>query len=297
MTNIIYCRVSTIGQNNYNKSVSLQAQEQICMKYAHENNLRVKTIYKEVHSVFNQTTAIMDNITNEKNKTIIISSVDRFSRSVNIGIKIATQTLENKNKIIFIQENFICQSNDDLPLLKSFLQNSEHESTVTGNRIKKAKSFLVDNGMFTGGSIPYGYDIIDRKLVKNLYEQKIIKFIKTCRDKKILCYDLNTQMKELTTDKIYIPINCYNRKGRNIKNITEPISFRDIADLLNSYGVLKRKNIWNPWVVKTAIKEYQPKVAPNKKRKLNTIEPEKKKEKNDAYLFKKFIEFQKLNIL
>ena len=45
---VIYCRISSIAQNDYNKSVSLYAQEQICSKFAYENKLRVKSIYKEI---------------------------------------------------------------------------------------------------------------------------------------------------------------------------------------------------------------------------------------------------------
>lgn len=262
MASIIYCRVSSIGQNTYNKSVSLQTQEQICFKFAHENKLRVKSIYKEVHSAFNKTPKILNNILHGKytNQTILISSVDRYSRNVNIGLKLAVKAFKNKNKLVFIQEKFVCESSDDLVLLKSFLQNTEQESKIISNRIKTSRSFLINNGMFAGGAIPYGYNVIERKLVKNEKEQNVIEFIKICMQNKLLCDDLNRKMLSLTTISPYIPINCYDKNGNNVSCITEPLTLQEISDLLNSYGVLKRGILWCPRVIKTALKHYDPNI-------------------------------------
>lgn len=260
MSSVIYCRVSSMAQNEYNKGVSLQVQEQLCIKFAYENKLRAKAVHKEVHSVYNKIPRILTDIIKRKKQNIIISSVDRFSRSKIIGIKMAQQALKNKNKLIFVQEKFVVAENSDLIILEQFLKNTENESAVIGSRIKKARNFLISNGMFAGGSVPYGYKVLDKKLVKEIYEQRVIDFINMCRENEIYCNKLNKKMISIAKISPYVPINCYDKNNKSVPVITEPITFQDIADLLNSYGILKRGGLWCPRVIKTAIKEYTPKL-------------------------------------
>jgi DNA invertase Pin-like site-specific DNA recombinase len=257
-TSLIYCRVSSIGQTAYNKSISLQAQEQICLKFAHENKLCVKSIHKEIHSVFHKTAPVFNNIlqNNHKNCNILISSVDRYSRSVDIGLKLAIKAFKNKNTLIFIQEKFVCGSTNDLVTLKAFLKNTEQESKIISNRVKTAKQYLINNGMFSGGAVPYGYDVVERKLVENVNEQRIIEFIKTCMKDMVACNDLNKKMLLLSTISPHVPINCYDKSGNKIDYITEPLTSKEISDLLNSYTILKRGTRWCPRLIKTALKYY-----------------------------------------
>lgn len=259
-TCVIYNRVSSLSQNEYNKSVSLQAQEQMCLKFAHENKLHVKSIFKEVHSAFNRKPQILSEVINRKNQIILIACIDRYSRNVSVGLKMATTSFKNNNKLVFIQEKCVCETHSDLILLKRFLQTTENESKTIGNRIKQTRTFLINNGMFAGGAIPYGYNVVERKLVKNEYEQSVIEFIKLCMKDKLLCDDLNRKMSELAKISPYVPINCYDKGGNKVGCITEPLTKQEIADLLNSYGVLKRGILWCPRVIKTAIKTYDPKV-------------------------------------
>jgi DNA invertase Pin-like site-specific DNA recombinase len=266
MKSIVYCRVSSAAQNEFNKSVSLQAQEQLCSKFAHENKFSVKSIFKEVHSAFNNASKILSDIINKKSTNIIISSVDRYSRSVCIGMKLANISINNNNKLIFIQEKFVCKNVSDLLLLNKYLLNTENESKILSVRIKTSRAFLISNGLFPGGYVPYGYEINDRKLIKNQNEHDIIDFIKTCLKYKILCVDLNIKMKnleqklpkELLTSNEYVPINFYDDEGDIIHVITEKLTNKEISELLNSYNILKRGVLWNPNSIKTAIKEYDP---------------------------------------
>ena len=269
--NAIYCRVSSIGQNTYNKSVSLQAQEQICFKFAHENKICVKSIYKEVHSAFTKSSKILtDIIEQNKNIQIIFSSIDRYSRNLTIGLALANTAIKNNNKLIFIQEKLICKNKTDLLKLKQYLTNAENESKAISYRIKRSRTFLIDNGMFPGGSIPYGYYIKDKKLIQNTHELNIINFIKYCMNDRITHSVINSKMKEIQmSDESkesniiqpkYIPINLYSDDGKIIKSMNENLSPLAISDILNSYNILKRGILWCPRVIKTAIKSYDPKV-------------------------------------
>jgi hypothetical protein len=188
-------------------------------------------------------------------------------------MKLAKISINNNNKLIFIQEKFICKNTSDLLLLNEYLLNTENESKILSTRIKTSRNFLISNGLFPGGYVPYGYEINDRKLIKNQNEHDIIDFIKTCLKYEILCVDLNIKMenleqklpKELLTSNEYVPINFYDDENDIIHVITEKLTFKEISELLNSYTILKRGVLWNPNSIKTAIKEYNP----NNKDKLN----------------------------
>lgn len=253
---VIYNRVSSLNQNSYNKSVSLQAQESICSKFAHENSLKVKRVYKEIYSAYNREPSVLGTIIELKKNIIIISSVDRFSRSVDVGISMAKKAIQNKNKIVFIQEQFLVSGYEDIDKLTEYLLKTEEESRVLGTRIKKARQYLIDNGLFAGGAIPYGYQLNDRVLRIRKSEHNIINFIKLCKKPKISSDDLNRYMIPISKNKIYEPINCYDTDGKPILTITECLTNGEIADLLNSYKVTKRGGEWNASKVRSAYMSY-----------------------------------------
>ena len=260
MNCVSYSRVSSIGQNEYNKGVSLQAQEQICAKFAHENKLNIRSIYKEIHSAYNKVPKVLNDVVNKKKQTILCSSVDRFSRSIYIGIELANKAIKNKNQIIFIQEKLIIKTLEEVCLLKKHLLNSEDESLIISQRIKKARTYLINNGMHPGGAIPYGYNVVNKKLVVNSYEEKVIKFIKLCKNDVINCNKLNTYMKQISNLDTYVDINCYDINNQIINQLSECLNNQEITDLLNDYNILKRGNLWTPRMINTAIKPYDPKV-------------------------------------
>jgi hypothetical protein len=240
-------------QNSYNHSVSLKAQESICDKFAHENKMNIKSVYKEVHSAFNKVPSVLRTVINLRNCVIVISDISRFSRSIVIGLDMAKTAVKNKNVIVFIQEKFVCRNHIDFITLEQHLQKTEAESVTIGLRIKKAKNYLVENGIHTGGSAPYGYDVIDRIAVKNTREQAILKFIRTCKQTTISSDVLNKMMIHMSKTKPYDPISCYNTKGVSVKLITEQLTNTEIAQLLNSYDVDKRGRRWSTYMIKTAL--------------------------------------------
>jgi DNA invertase Pin-like site-specific DNA recombinase len=260
MNCVSYSRVSSIGQNAYNKGVSLQAQEQICAKFACENKLNIRSIYKEIHSAYNKVPKVLNEVVNKKKQIILCSSIDRFSRSKSIGIELANKAIKNKNQIIFIQENIVIKTPEEVCLLKKHLLNSENESSVISRRIKKSKTYLINNGMHPGGAIPYGYDVVNKRLVNNSYEQKVIEFIKLCKTDEISCVKLNTYMKQISNLDTYVDINCYDEDDKIINQLHECLNNQEIVNLLNDYNILKRGKLWGTRMIITAIKLYDPKV-------------------------------------
>jgi DNA invertase Pin-like site-specific DNA recombinase len=269
MSCVIYNRVSSMNQNSYGNNISLQVQESICGKFASENNLNVSRVYKEVHSVFNKIPDVLNNVVNLKKYTILIADVSRFSRSVIIGFDMAKKAIDNNNQLIFIQENLVCSTHEDLETLKIHLKKSEDESKTIANRIKNAKTYLQENGMYSGGTIPYGYYVDDKKLIIDKTEKNIIKFIQLCQNNNISASELNDIMINIHKTTEYEPIECYDKNGKVVSHITEKLFNTEIADLLNSYNVDKRGRLWNANMVKTAILSATPDTIDTKFTKMN----------------------------
>ena len=261
---IVYNRISSNRQNSLN-SVSLKVQETICNDFANNNKLNIKNIYKEVHSAYNKAPTILNDIVKLNKRIILIPDVSRFSRSVIIGLYMAETAVKNKNQLIFIKEHLVCKELNDFIILKQFLQKTEYESKILSDRIINSKKYLTNNNMFAGGYIPYGYNVVNKKIECDAYEQQILQFIKLCHTKTISYNNINTLMMNISKLNVYEPINCYDVNDEVISNIVEPLNNKEISDLLNSYNVLKRAKSWTPALVKSAI--YSNNSHTNKKRK------------------------------
>ena len=241
---VIYCRVSSLGQNMYNKSVSLRSQESICGKFSHENKLKTRRIYKEINSAYNKIPPVLSEVINLKNTVIVIASVDRFSRSSKFGMCMAHKCVQNENSLIFIRERLNIVKSQDVQKLSQILKATEMESKLISERVKTSKRYLKSQGLFSGGTIPYGYNVVERKLILDKYEQKVIEFIQLCKESNIKSGDLNNIMRKISDYENYEDINCYDEDGDVVSHITEPLTNSEISALLDSYKIKKRGKSW-----------------------------------------------------
>ena len=272
---VAYNRVSTQKQNSTD-SVSLKVQESICNDYAQSNKLNIMSIYKEVHSAYNKIPAVLNTVINLNTRVILISDVSRFSRSMTVGLSMAETALNNKNQLIFIKENLTLAIAEDLCKLTPLLQKTQDESKLLSDRITSTKKYLDSNNMFSGGTISYGYKVVNKKVVSNENEKKILQFILLCQQKNISGIDLNSSMIEISKLNIYENIICYDTDGNAIDTMTDSLKNSEIADLLNSYKISKRGKDWNATLVKSAVSSYN---KGNKKRNIEDVDMTEEKEK------------------
>jgi DNA invertase Pin-like site-specific DNA recombinase len=256
-----------MNQSAHNKCISLQAQEHECFKFASENKLNVKTVNKEVHTAYNRISKLLANvIANNTSTSIIFASSDRFSRNVKLGLKLASIAISNKNKLVFIQENFICSKKSDLEYLKKLLYISENESKMISIRAKRTRNYLISIGSFPGGAVPYGYNLVDKKLYINDTENNIIDFIKYCLSDNIIYNTLLSKLNKINSE-LSVGVKKNKIIANNIANIKDHLnnnkiprfSFKEISVLLNNCNILKKLAMWSVPNIKTAIKGYDPK--------------------------------------
>lgn len=265
---VVYNRVSTQKQNSTG-SLSLKVQESICDDYAQANNIIINSIYKEVHSAYRKPPIVLNTVINLKTHIILISDLSRFSRSINVGLIMAETALSNKNHLIFIKENLILTSNDDISKLSPLLQKTQDESKLLSDRITATKKYLDSNNMYSGGTVSYGYKVDNKKLISNENEKKILQFILLCQQKNISAFELNKLMVEISKLIIYENIICYDIDGNTTDTMSDSLTNTEIAQLLNSYKISKRGKPWNATLVKSAVNSYD---KGNKKRNIEDVD-------------------------
>tara|TARA_B100001093_G_C26568885_1_gene902050 strand:+ start:63 stop:875 length:813 start_codon:yes stop_codon:yes gene_type:complete len=245
MHNILYTRVSTNGQG----SESLQAQNQICLNYLNTKGLTINGSFQEVCSAYNGNQKVLNGIiNNHKNCTIVVLNVTRFCRNVVNGLEMIKRAKNNRINIHFIEEGLDSSNNHHSHLIRVKLSESQLESETISNRINGINKILQDKGWKFG--VPeYGKKskLVDgtRKFLNSQTEKNIIDFIITARNG-VSCRILNKKLKKI--DPSFPVIHFYDDDGVtkiNYFDKSQTLSFQEIADLLNDYGVTKRGKPWS----------------------------------------------------
>ena len=247
---VIYNRISSFNQLS---GISLTVQESVCTKFANSNKLIIKNIYKEVHSAYKIIPKSIRTIMKLRNHTIIISSVDRFSRSVEIGTSIIDSLTNNGNRIVFVLDNLSIDKHSDLSTLIALLQKAQDESTQIGNRIKASKKFLENSNLFIGGIVPYGFKLVDRQLIVNKLEEQVILFMKHCRSGESCVKSVTDNLVKLCLDNdlvVSIPLSIIEESK------PYPITYTQISKILNNYTILKKEKLWSGYDISRVISIY-----------------------------------------
>lgn len=267
----IYTRISSSKQVN---GTSLEIQSRKCLNFANQKGLNVKEIYSEIGSAYqgsNLLTKFDEFCQLYKNSTVLIYSVDRFSRSVEKGMNFLEKMLKQNTRLIFVEDGIVFDrktSKKVNPQIKKLLELAENESRTLGRRISKSKQFNIEKGLYTGGRIKYGYQTrkyqrgnkIYQKYVKNKYEQNVIKFIILCRTKNTSANQINKILKYLYKGNDYEDLTLYYG-DKETEKLQSSLSFTNIAEILNDYGILRRGRKWNVCNVSLLFKRYNKNLA------------------------------------
>ena len=247
---VIYSRLSSSTKSKYNISnMSLNTQIHICTQYAKTNNYQIKKIYQEVKSARDITKLKQLNITLEENKetTLLISTVDRFSRNTLQGLEYLQKFTDKKINIIFVSD--LINSKDNKFMIRNKLSFAEKESDMISERVKRSLNNKRRRGEFIGNIAPYGYMIYQKngrryKKVNN-YEQKVNEFIIAIKNGIINSKQATVKMFNICDKKFKdMPIKFFDVDDTEINtfNKTNTLNFQEIANLLNEYEIPYRNN-------------------------------------------------------
>jgi site-specific DNA recombinase len=108
---------------------------------------------------------------------VIVYKIDRLTRSLFDFAKIVETFDAHEVSFVSVTQAFNTTNSMGRLTLNVLLSFAQFEREVTGERIRDKLAASKKKGMWTGGNIPLGYDIKDRKLVINAAEAETIRTI------------------------------------------------------------------------------------------------------------------------
>jgi hypothetical protein len=245
MRNVIYCRVSNLKV----ESQSFATQEKNCSEYCKKNNMRIKEVYKEHNSGYGKQKTLENILLRNKNINIIINDITRFSRSNVYGIKLLQLCLKKQIRLHFVKEEIIYDGESNYHLIQAGLAHSEHEWTTIRNNIIANIKYRKAQGLCLGNA-PFGFDIVNKKLVKNT-DFNTVRLIIALRNGVKKCNEIREILSKLSNESELLKFyeksyENYIEKEKEIEQFTTvfTLDYKTIAQILNDYRILNRH--WTP---------------------------------------------------
>jgi site-specific DNA recombinase len=179
----IYTRKSTEEglDQDYN---SLEAQRDACIAYitsqAGEGWTVVKTQYDDggLSGATMERPALqrlLADIEARKVDVVVVYKVDRLTRSLADFAKIVEILDAHSVSFVSVTQQFNTTSSMGRLTLNVLLSFAQFEREVTAERIRDKIAASKKKGMWMGGVVPLGYDVVDRKLIVNEQEARTIR--------------------------------------------------------------------------------------------------------------------------
>ena len=120
---------------------------------------------------------LMDDVLASKVDIIVVYKVDRLTRSLADFAKIV-EILDNKGaSFVSVTQAFNTTTSMGRLTLNVLLSFAQFEREVTGERIRDKIAASKRKGMWMGGTVPHGYYVHDRKLMKHDKEAEEVRYI------------------------------------------------------------------------------------------------------------------------
>jgi len=120
---------------------------------------------------------LLADIRSRKIDVVVVYKVDRLTRSLSDFAKIVETFDAQGVSFVSVTQQFNTTSSMGRLTLNVLLSFAQFEREVTGERIRDKIAASRRKGMWMGGNIPLGYDLVDRKLVINQAEAETVRLI------------------------------------------------------------------------------------------------------------------------
>lgn len=181
----IYTRKSTDDglEQEYN---SLDAQYDACTAYAlsqrHEGWIVVADRYDDGGFSGGNTERpglkqLLADVAAGKIDIILLYKIDRLTRSLADFARIVDVLDKAGASFVSITQSFNTTTSMGRLTLNMLLSFAQFEREVTGERIRDKIAASKRKGIWMGGTVPLGYDVMDRRLVVNEKEAKLVRHI------------------------------------------------------------------------------------------------------------------------
>lgn len=179
-TVLLYIRVSTDRQAK--EGDSLDEQESELKKFCDYRNFHIRHIYIERGKSGGNTKRpeyqkLLKDISSKKADAIVVKKLDRLSRSLLDFEQLMTMMQNSEVEFISLRENFDTTTAMGKAMLRVALVFAQLEREQTAERIKDVFAWRAEQGLYNGGTCPFGYDAVSGELIPHKQERKIIEFI------------------------------------------------------------------------------------------------------------------------
>ncbi len=121
--------------------------------------------------------SLIDDIKSDKIDVVVVYKVDRLSRSLADFVKIIDLFDQYDVSFVSVTQQFNTSSSMGRLTLNVLLSFAQFEREVTSERIRDKIAASKQKGMWMGGVVPLGYDVIDKKLIVNNTEARTVQHI------------------------------------------------------------------------------------------------------------------------
>lgn len=127
---------------------------------------------------------LLEDVRQDKIDMIVVYKIDRLTRSLNDFSKLVEILDAHQCSFVSVTQNFNTYDSMGRLTLNMLLSFAQFEREVDAERIRDKVAASRKKGMWMGGCVPIGYRAVNKKLVINETEAKIVKLI---YDKYMLC--------------------------------------------------------------------------------------------------------------
>jgi len=120
---------------------------------------------------------LLEDIAAKQIDTVVVYKVDRLTRSLADFAKIVEQFDRQGVSFVSVTQQFNTTTSMGRLTLNVLLSFAQFEREVTGERIRDKVAASKRKGMWMGGVVPLGYDIVDRRMVINPKEAETVRKI------------------------------------------------------------------------------------------------------------------------
>jgi len=195
-----YIRVSTGRQAR--EGDSLEEQESELKKFCEYKNYLVHKMHIERGRSAKDTNRpeyqkLLEEIKEKKINAVVVKKLDRLSRSLLDFEDFMRIAQENDVEFISLKENFDTTNAMGKAMLRIALVFAQLEREQNSERVVDVMTYRAEQGLFNGGTNPFGYDIVNKELLPHKQERKVIelmfnKFIET-KSTALVARELNVQ--------------------------------------------------------------------------------------------------------
>lgn len=284
-TTAAYARVSTKAQNADDKT-SILSQLEVIDRFLKANEMNPIKFGYSLPEINNgaYNVKLEQFLKTHRNCTLCVIEATRFVRSKERGNMYLELALDHNITIIFIHNQLIwnpqpSSARKSCPVVRAKLlalfAYAEIDPELISMRLLQSNQYRREHFLAGTGRVPYGYKMVQeydrelgttiRRVVPHDYQMLIIQFIKCARTAGSVLSHFNEHLRKLVEDYnfyrsekfqglVFDAYQFYNADDIPVTIIAEPMTYANIAAILNYNGIMY-KNIkvskWSTELVRT----------------------------------------------